>query len=106
MSILEQITGNATLGAALAGAAGGMVRWMTLRDNWKEGMANVVVGALCAIYLGPVAVQATERFSGVPITGDTENLGAFLVGLFGMALTGFLIDAMKLARQRQGDADE
>ena len=38
---------------ALAGAAGGIVRWVTLRERWQDGVASLLVGSICALYVGP-----------------------------------------------------
>ena len=35
--------------AALAGALGGVVRWITLRDNWKEGAPALLLGAIADV---------------------------------------------------------
>jgi hypothetical protein len=83
---------------ALAGAAGGMVRWATLRHNWREGAAALVIGALCAVYLSPVAESLV--YSALPFLekmGNPSRAGAlapFLTGLGGITLTGFLIDVL------------
>jgi hypothetical protein len=34
----------------LAGAAGGIVRWVTLRERWQDGVASLLVGSICALY--------------------------------------------------------
>lgn len=95
-------TQHPIIGQALAGAAGGVVRSLTPpHGSVLESIANVVIGSLCAIYLGPVAIAVVERIVGIEISDQGGNLGAFLVGLFGMTLTGILIDAAKIARRKQ-----
>lgn len=95
------------LGQAIAGAAGGVVRTLTPPHGkpW-EIIPNVVVGALCAVYLGPVALAMLQNVSGVEISDQGNNLGAFLVGLFGMTLTGFLIDLLKIAHEKRQEAKD
>lgn len=85
---------------AIAGAAGGLVRTLTLRDNWREGAANLVVGAICAVYLPPLALS----FLAAPL-GKLEvpaamvgNLSAFIMGLGGMTVAGFILDVIKAKR--------
>lgn len=85
---------------ALAGAAGGLVRTLTLRDNWREGIANLVVGSLCAVYLPPLAL-----FFLSPTLGKLDvppamigNLSAFIMGLGGMTAAGFILDVIKAKR--------
>ena len=91
--------------AALAGALGGVVRWITLRDSWKEGVPALAVGAICAVYIGPLV----EPFLDAPISGlapdaDTTALAAFLTGLGGIGIAGFLMDmvASRFGRGRNG----
>ena len=36
--------------AALAGALGGIVRWVTLREHWRDGVLSLLVGSICAVY--------------------------------------------------------
>ena len=50
----EHLVSTDAAKAVAAGAAGGIVRWVTLRQNWKEGVSSIVVGGLCALYLGPI----------------------------------------------------
>jgi hypothetical protein len=97
---------------ALAGAAGGMVRWATLRSNWKEGIPTLVVGGLCAMYLSPIAESMI--FSVLPFLeklvepGRVSSLAPFLTGLGGITLTGFLIDVLSgryLRLPGRGDDD-
>ncbi len=90
--------------ALLAGAAGGIVRWVTLRSNWKEGIGAILVGALCALYLGPIAQPILEPVIGkIAPNGDATGFAAFFVGLGGISLSGLLIDiiAARLPKGRQ-----
>jgi hypothetical protein len=87
---------------AVAGAAGGVVRWLTLRENWKEGLINITVGAICAIYLEPVALPALEPVLGKVISSPAKlsNLAAFLVGIGGIAVSGFVLDLWAWRRRQ------
>lgn len=92
--------------AILAGALGGLVRWMTLRDNWKEGGAAVIVGAICALYLGPLAEPILEPFIGrIAPDGDAAGFSSFLVGLGGLSLSGIVIDVFA-RRRKEVTSDE
>lgn len=106
-SIANVMAQYPVLGQAVAGAAGGVVRTLTPPHGkpW-EIIPNVVIGALCAVYLGPVALGMLQSLTGVEITEQGNNLGAFLVGLFGMTLTGFMIDALKIAREKRQETDD
>lgn len=96
MTVLERLiawssSDQATL--LVAGALGGIVRWATLRQNWREGVMAMAVGAICSLYLGPVMLPIVVATIG-PLTpgGDLQGLASFLVGVAGISLTGFLID--------------
>lgn len=79
--------------AALAGALGGVVRWLTLRHSWKEGAVTLIVGGICAMYLGPLALPLIEPFiAKVAPTGDAGGLSSFLIGLGGISISGLLLD--------------
>ena len=84
---------------ALAGALGGLVRWITLRDNWTDGIAALVVGAICALYLGPLIEPLLAPTIGQIAPGqDATGFSAFVVGLFGISLSGMLIDLIRARR--------
>ena len=82
-----------------AGAAGGIVRWVTLRENWKDGSLSLLVGAICAIYLGPLINPLLEPVLGhITPAKDTNGFASFVVGLGGISLSGFLIDVIRASR--------
>lgn len=85
--------------AAVAGVLGGLVRWITMRDNWKEGLGATVVGAICAIYLGPAGLTLVESWFKIEITDETGGLSAFLMGILGIGISGLIIDMSKLRRK-------
>jgi hypothetical protein len=91
---------------AVAGAAGGIVRWLTLRESWRDGMISVIIGAVCAVYLEPIALPALEPVLGRVIANPSKlsNLSAFLVGIGGIAVSGFVID-LWTHRRRQMTED-
>lgn len=82
----------------LAGAAGGVVRWLTLRDHWSDGAPGIVVGAILAAYAGPLAEPAF-RWVLSPIAPGTAfsapALSGFVMGLAGVAFSGLVIDAFR-----------
>ncbi|MCW1920810.1 hypothetical protein NX862_18785 [Rhodobacter sp. KR11] len=94
--------------AALAGAAGGVVRWVTLRERWQDGFASLIVGAICALYLGPVVEPLMKPVIGdIAPNGDSSGFASFVVGLGGISITGMIIDLIRArrvaARKRQDD---
>jgi hypothetical protein len=85
--------------AALAGAAGGVVRWVTLRERWPDGLASLFVGAICALYLGPLVEPLLKPVIGaIAPTGDSAGFSAFVVGLGGISITGLIIDIFRARR--------
>jgi hypothetical protein len=92
---------------ALAGALGGVVRWLTLRDGWVDGMASVIVGAICAVYLGPLVIPALTPVLGGLVVEEAgrSSLSGFLIGAGGTTFSGFLIDAWRVRRRKLNDGD-
>lgn len=80
-----------------AGALGGFVRWLALREQWRAGIVSILVGSISAAYLGPLTLPILN-----PVLGDIvadgaalANLNGFVTGLFGVGLTGYLIDILR-----------
>lgn len=95
--------------AALAGALGGLVRWVTLRENWRDGLLSLLVGSVCAVYLGPLVAPILEPVIGkLAPAGDSGGFASFIVGLGGMSISGLLIDIFRARRSagREGGTDE
>lgn len=92
--------GTAEWQAALAGAAGGLVRTFTLRDNWREGGANLAVGAICAAYLHPLALPLLFPALGKLGLAEPQIVGlsGLLMGIGGMTIVGFILDVIKAKR--------
>ncbi len=85
---------------ALAGALGGTVSWLTRRGSILDGVVQIVVGAICAVYLAPIAIPTVTAQLG-PVTGSPEELArlsAFVLGIGGVSVSGFLIDLWHLRR--------
>jgi hypothetical protein len=90
--------------AALAGALGGIVRWVTLREHWRDGILSLLVGAICAVYLGPLVAPILEPVIGrLAPGGDTAGFSAFIVGIGGMSISGMLIDIFRARRAEVGE---
>ncbi len=89
---LASLIATDTAKAALAGALGGLVRWVTLRDDWREGAASLIVGTICAVYLGPLAIPMMEPSVGkIMPPDDVDRFTSFIVGLGGISLASFVI---------------
>lgn len=105
-TILEWLTSDPGK-AALAGALGGIVRWLTLRHDWKEGMVTLIVGAICAMYLGPLVLPLIEPLVGsIAPDNDAGGLASFLVGMGGITLTGVILDLFERRKRDLKDDDD
>lgn len=92
--------------ALVAGFLGGLVRYLTLRPTWREGIVTIIVGAICALYLGPIALPAIEGTIGRIVTGgDMQGLTSFLVGMGGISLSGMVLDIFDRRRKEIGGGE-
>jgi hypothetical protein len=94
--------------AAIAGALGGVVRWITLRERPREAISSLIVGGVCAIYLGPLVEPIMAPVVGkIAPDGDSAGFASFVVGLGGISIASFVIEIFR-ARQRgqRGQADD
>ena len=90
--------------AILAGALGGVVRWATLRTNWKEGVVAIIVGAICAVYLGPLIEPLLEPiFGSIAPDGDAHGLTGFICGIGGITLAGVILDVINRRKTDEKD---
>ena len=86
--------------AALSGAAGGIVRWITLREALTVGPLSVLVGAICAVYLQPFVIPFLEPALKIAPSANVSGFAGFAVGLAGTTVARTLID---LFRSRRAD---
>lgn len=92
---------------ALAGAAGGIVRWVTLRERWQDGAASLLVGAICALYVGPFVNPLISPLIGdLAPNGDSSGFASFLVGLGGISIAGLLIDLVRIRTSKAREDDD
>ncbi|KJS45248.1 MAG: hypothetical protein VR71_02230 [Roseovarius sp. BRH_c41] len=91
----------------LAGASGGLVRWLVQeKRRLRDGVIAVVAGAPSAFYLGP-AVPGLMEFAGMRVADSpnmTQTFG-FLAGLGGMSLAKALIGLIE-ARVTSGSEEQ
>lgn len=85
---------------ALAGGSGGLVSWFTLRSPWREGVTQVIVGAICAVYVGPLAIPLLAPVLSGLIVDDASrsSFGGFLIGVGGLTVSGMFIDMWRARR--------
>lgn len=89
---------------ALAGAMGGLVKSITLRERPLEGIGSLVVGCACSIYVSPLALVLFEPTVGKIITrpGALDTFAGFVTGVGGMAVVGFVLDVWRARRKAKG----
>lgn len=85
---------------ALAGALGGVVRSITLRERPIEGIGSLIVGTACSIYASPLALIVFDPVLGRLITkpGALDTFAGFATGILGMAIVGFILDVWRARR--------
>ena len=83
----------------LAGALGGLVRWLTLRERWQDGLASMTVGAICAYYAAPALHPQISTLVGSGEGGHA--LTGFLVGIGGIVVVGLVIDGWRTIGKRR-----
>lgn len=94
---------------AVAGALGGIVRGLTLRESWSERVVSLLVGSICALYLGPIVSPIIEPFIKVVApSGDILGFSSFVVGLSGITFSRLLIAVVAARRKEieQGKDDD
>lgn len=86
---------------AVAGALGGVVRWLTLRSSLADGLISIVVGAICAIYLGPVCLPMIEPVLGkIVLDGNARaGLSGFIIGIGGIGVSSFITELWQRRRE-------
>ena len=75
--------------AIVAGAAGGLLRWLAQeRRRVRDGVVSVTGGMIASVYLGPV-VAAVLTAAGSPISDPAAT--GFIAGLAGMSLAKVIV---------------
>lgn len=103
-SVVQFAYNDPTFSVVMAGGAGGLVRWATEREPWREGLTSVVVGAICAQYLGPVAIGMVESVMGIEVPDTTGKTGAFLMGIGGISIVALLTSRLKKFRSKSDES--
>jgi hypothetical protein len=95
------------LGIVPAAIEDGIVRWVTLRERWQDGVASLLVGSICALYVGPFVNPLIKPMIGdLAPNGDSTGFASFLVGLGGISIAGLLIDLVRSRTAKaRGDGD-
>lgn len=105
-TLIDWIT-NERASLIVAGALGGLIRWVTLREHWQNGLISIVVGAICALYLSPLAEPLFRPFLVGLELDDSARSGfsGFVVGIGGIGIVGIVLDVIKAKRLSKKDGD-
>ena len=80
----------------------------TLRERWQDGVTSLLVGAICALFVGPFVNPLIRPLIGdLAPNGDSNGFASIIVGLGGLSVAGFLIDLIRTRTFRakeDGDA--
>lgn len=95
--------------AMVAGAAGGLMRWLGQeRRRLRDGALAVASGSLAALYLAPVVIGVLAAL-GLNLGADeaADRAAGFLAGLAGMSIAKVAIALIETwaARQTTGGRD-
>lgn len=94
-TLSQLLTNDPTFSIIIAGMAGGAVRWQHKREPWRVGIGSVVIGGICATYLGPFTLGVVSKVTGVTITDEAGTTGAFLMGLGGVLIVKLILDRLE-----------
>ena len=103
--------------AALAGALGGLVRWLVIRAPfWPDGLITLTVGVILAAYLGPAVQPVLGEGFGLlldwlasRVTPSVESqigISSMLIGTGGISIAGAIIDFWGRWRKNKEDGDD
>lgn len=93
---LATLAGNHLVIAIVAGVAGGLVRWITGRESWREGLSLIVAGLASAVFLGLWVAQWLPGDATLSVAVAT-----YTAGIGGIGFAGIVLDVVKgeLARR-------
>lgn len=93
---------------AIAGVLGGLVRWLALRENWRDGLVSIAVGGICSVYLGPLAYPIINPVLSNIVVDPVarSNLAGFVVGIGGIGVVGFVMDLWRERRKQRQEKDK
>jgi hypothetical protein len=112
MDFKEFVTGHideATVRLGMAGFFGAVLRWATLRSDWRTGMLGLMTAPIAAIYLSPAAEPLMGPLFYLPGLANLDPVqrASFIgcvVGIIGLALPGLILDIVAI-RRKKFDAD-
>lgn len=97
MSIFDKTTqlGPHAIVAGFIGAAGGgVIRWVTLQESWRTGLATLVASGLFGGLAAPVFSPSLAASMDASVLVTTAFL-ALTLGIVGLTISKVLIEMMK-----------
>lgn len=86
--------------AAIAGAAGGLVRWlMSERRRLRDGVVSIMAGTLMARYATPLMMALLETYFR-PLKGDVQGTAGFAAGIVGMSMAKLIMGMLEAHARR------
>lgn len=82
----------------LAGATGGGIRWYAVKDQLRDGLVHVLIGAIIGNYFGSAVIGLIDQVAGAVPALDPQALrllGAHLCGFIGLSVYAFAFDWMR-----------
>ena len=91
--------------AALAGAAGGLVRWlMSEKTRIRDGAISIITGILMAKYASPLMLAILEKWFDA-LKGDVVGMAGFAAGIAGMSIAKILLALVDAQFRKTGGSD-
>lgn len=90
------MSGPVIAAAFVAGAAGGVIRWITLQESWKTGLATIVASCLMGGFMAPIFSPDIAELFGASILVATSFL-AVLIGIVSLTVSNVVIRFTKSA---------
>ena len=86
---------------AVAGALGGVVRWLTLKQGWPDNFISITVGAIFAAMGGPFVLHILRPV--IDLTSvdaaPVATFSGFVSGLGGIVFAGIIMDVINIRRR-------
>lgn len=86
---------------AIAGALGGVVRWLTLKQPPIDGVISIVVGSIFAFYGGPFVLHIMRPIMDLTSAdaAPVATFSGFVAGLGGIVFAGIIMDVINIRRR-------
>ncbi len=82
----------------IAGSLGGVIRWLSLRSDWRAGGGHIIAGAIAGTYLSGFVFALLRPLADLSIiqAADAQLLGAHIGGVVGINIYTIPADFLKM----------